>query len=124
MRTVWDLLTDPALQARVTHPYRPSHALITVPSDWQVSLTVGPGTASTLGLRFAAGLEQPIATMDVLGRDGSPEGWFDRARVAEVAILRPDASWYVCETSEVAHDPDHPQTWRFVGVDALGDLLR
>lgn len=62
MRTVWDLLTDPALEARVSRPHRPSHALMMLASDWAMSVTVSPLSASSLGQRFAAGLEQPIAT--------------------------------------------------------------
>src|SRR5215218_3842114 len=123
MRTVWDLLTDPALEAQVSHPHRPSHALVTLPSDWAVSVTVSPGTASSFGQRFAEGLEQPIRTMDVLGRDGSPEGWFDRARDAEVAVMMPDGTWYWCQENDADYTPDHPQTWRYVDVDQLADLI-
>ena len=123
MRTLWDLLTDPTLEAEVTHPYRPSQAFITLPSDWAVSVSVSPGTGSSLGQRFAAGLEQPISTMDVLGRYGSPEGWFDRAHDAEVAIMMPDGTWYWCEENETDYTPDHPQPWRYVGVDQLAALI-
>jgi hypothetical protein len=123
VRIVWDLLTDPELDARVTHPHRPSHALVTLPSDWAVSVTVSPGSASSLGQRFAEGLEQPISTLDVLGRDGSPEGWFDRAQDAEVAIMMPDGTWSWCQENDADYDPDKPQPWRSVGVDHLADLI-
>jgi hypothetical protein len=123
MRTVWDLLTDPALDARVTHPHRPSHAQVTLPSDWQISVTVSPGSASSLGKRFAVGLEQPISTLDAMGRDGSPEGWFDRAQHAEVAIMMPDGTWYWCQENDADYNPDHPQPWRYVDVDELALLL-
>lgn len=53
MRKVWDLLTDPTLGALMTHPHRPSHALVTLTSDWQVSVTVSPSSATSLGQRFA-----------------------------------------------------------------------
>jgi hypothetical protein len=98
MRTVWDVLTSVGRDVHVLYPYRPSHAIVELPNDWQLSVTVSPTTASTLGQRFAEGLEQQIETMDVQGRTGSPEGWFDRAPDAEVAILRPDGSWYHCES--------------------------
>ena len=37
MRTIWDLLTDPSLEAQVTYPSRPSHALVSLSNDWQLS---------------------------------------------------------------------------------------
>jgi hypothetical protein len=123
MRTIWDVLTDGVHGARVTYPYRPSHALVTLSSDWQVSVTVSPGSGSSLGQRFADDREQPIATLDVLGCGGSPEGWFDRAHDAEVAIARPDGSWYHCEVDPQGHDPDTPQPWRSVTVDELARLI-
>lgn len=94
------------------------------PGDWQVSVTVTPGTASTLGQRFVQGLEQPIETMDVQGCTGSPEGWFDRASDAEVAIVHPDGAWYHGEHEPPAvKDLDQPQIWRFVSVDELEPLI-
>lgn len=124
MRTIWDVLTSVGREVQVAYPYRPSHALVELPNDWQVSVTVSPTTASTLGQRFAEGLEQPIEIMDVLGRNGSPEGWFDRAPDAEVAVLRPDGTWYHCENEPPAvRDIDQPQIWRFVDVDELERLI-
>lgn len=73
MHTIWDVLTTVGRDNRVTHPFRPSHALLELPNDWQLSVTVGPTSVSTLGQCFAAGLEQPIETVGVQGRSGSPE---------------------------------------------------
>ena len=123
VRTIWDLLTDPALDAQVTHPHRPSHALITLASDWAVSVTVSPGSASSLGKRYAEGLEHPISALDVMGRNGSPEGWFDRAQDAEVAIMLPDGAWYWCEENDEDYSPDRPQPWRSVHVEELARLI-
>lgn len=123
MRTIWDVLTSVGRDVQVTHPHRPSHALVELPNDWQISVTVSPTSASTLGQRFATGMEQPISTMDVQGRSGSPEGWFDRASDAEVAILRPDGTWYHCEAYGGDLDADHPQPWRFASVDELERLI-
>src|SRR3954469_22439722 len=123
MRRVWDVLTSVGRDVQVTYPYRPSHALVELPNDWRISVTVSPTTASTLGQRFAAGLEQPISALDGLGRSGSSEGWFDRAPDAEVAILRPDGAFYHCEAHPLVTDPDQPQIWRFVNVDELEQLI-
>ena len=123
MRTVWDLLTAPTLEARVTHPHRPSHALVTLPNSWQVSITVSPASWSSLGRRFAEGLEEPISTVDIMGHAGSPEDWFDRADDAEVSIIRPDGTWYHCENSYIAGDPHTPQPWRYVSVEEVARLI-
>lgn len=131
MRTVWDVLTGTGRDVQVSYPFRPSHALVELPNDWQISVVVAPGSWSTLGQRQAAALETQLAAshdhppvaLDVLGRNGSPEGWFDRAGDAEVAICRPDGAWYHCETDPPDSDPDTPQTWRYVGVDALAALI-
>ena len=92
MRTIWDVLTNVGRDVKVSYPYRPSRALVEMPNDWQVSLTVSPTTASTLGQRFAERLQHTLSTYDVQGRNGSPEGWFDVALDAEVAIVWPDGT--------------------------------
>ena len=60
--------------------------------------------------------------LDVLGREGSPEGGFAHAADAEVVIMRLDGTWYRCETN-AAGDPDTPQPWNGVNVDALARLI-
>ena len=123
MRTVWDLLTDPTLEAQVSHPQRPSHALVALPSDWQISVLVAPAPQCSLGQQFAQRLEQPVTLREAVGHEGSPEGWFDRARDAEVAIIRPDGTWYPCESNDPDDDPDRPQSWGHEGVEGLAQLI-
>src|SRR3954454_23553129 len=68
-------------------------------------------------------VEQPISTLDVLGRGGSPEGWFDRATDAEVAILRAHGTWDHGEADGGDLAADHPQPWRVVSSDDLEHLI-
>jgi hypothetical protein len=56
-----------------------------------------------------------------MGRGGSPEGWFDLAADAEVAIRQDDGRWYQCETDPP--DPDVTQTWGYVDPDQLIELI-
>ncbi len=91
MRTIWDVLTTTGRDVNVTYPYRPSHALVEPPNEVQISVTVSPGSDNTRRQRFAKRLEGPLSMRNMLGQSGSPEGWFDRAQGAEVAIIRPGA---------------------------------
>src|SRR3954470_62095 len=105
MRTMWDVLTSVGRDVQVLFPTRPSQAFIELPNDWQLSISVCPSSASTLGRQFALRLESPICGLDAQGRRGSPEGWFDLTIDAEVAILRPDGTWYHCQTHPLPTDP-------------------
>ena len=48
-RTIWDVLTTVGRDIQVMFPYRPSHAFVELPNDWQISVTVSPTSASALG---------------------------------------------------------------------------
>ncbi len=119
-RTIWDVLTSLGAGVAVTHPDRPSHALVTLGNGWAVSVTVSPGARCSSGL--ARMLSSGVAPTDLMGRHGSPEGWFDLASDAEVAITRDNGSWYQCET-EPPRPPVTMQTWGYVDPDQLADLI-
>jgi hypothetical protein len=119
-RTIWDVLTMMPVPALVTHPDRPSHALVTLGSGWAVSVTVSPGARCSSGL--ARMLSTGATPDDLMGRHGSPEGWFDLASDAEIAIKRDDGTWYACET-ESPWPPVRRQTWGYVDPDQLADLI-
>jgi hypothetical protein len=119
-RTIWDVLTGLGAGARVTYPDRPSHALVILGNGWAVSVTVSPGARCSNGLgRMLSTGEAPA---DILGRTGSPEGWFDLSADAEVSIRRDDGGWYSCET-EPPRPPVRMQTWAYVDPDQLADLI-
>jgi hypothetical protein len=94
--------------------------VIALGNGWQISVSVSPGARCSTGLDRL--LSEGIVPDDIMGRDGSPEGWFDLATDAEVAIRQDDGRWYLCE-----HYPPHPpatiQTWGYVTPDQLIDLI-
>jgi hypothetical protein len=119
-RTIWDVLTSLSAGATVTHPARPSHALVTFGNGWAVSVTVSPGARCSSGL--ARMLSSGVAPPDLMGRYGSPEGWFDLASDAEVAIRQDDGRWYRCE-GERRSPPVRMQTWGYVDPEQLIELI-
>jgi hypothetical protein len=119
-RTLWDILTSLGSGVTVTHPDRPSHALITLGNGWQISVAVSPGAKCSTGLaRVLSAGEVPD---DIMGRGGSPEGWFDLAADAEVAIKQDDGRWYQCESSPSGSGAVM-QTWGYVDPDQLIELV-
>ena len=119
MRTVWDVLISLGPGTRVTHPRRPSHAVVLLPNGWQVSLTVSPASASELGQRLAG---RNVPGDDPFGREGSPEGWFDRTHDAEVAIVRPSGAWFHC-TARPLGDVGAIQVWPYLSAEEIARLM-
>jgi hypothetical protein len=124
--TIWDVLMSPGAGIRVTHPDRPSHAIVSVANGWSITVTVSPGARCSSGLaRLLSSGEVPD---DIMGRQvlhdpgGSPEGWFDLAADAEVAIRQDDGRWYECETEPPDPDVTMP-TWGYVDPDQLIELI-
>jgi hypothetical protein len=119
VRTIWDVLTGLS-GARVAFPDRPSHALVILGNGWAVVVTVSPSARCSTGsqqMRFAGDVQ-----IDVLGRYGSPEGWFDLAADCEVSIMRDDGTWYRCEMS-APWPPVKMQSRGYVDPEQLLDLI-
>lgn len=114
------MLTNAGAGVTVTYPDRPSQAFVRLGNGWAISVTVSPAAHCSSGLAHM--LSTGEAPADVLGRNGSPEGWFDLAVDAEVAIRQDDGRWYQCETLPPSL-PRTMQTWGYVDPDQLMELI-
>jgi hypothetical protein len=119
MRTVWDVLTSLGPGTRVIRPHHASHVLVLLPNGWRVGLTVGPAPASELGQRLAG---RNVSAADPFGREGSPEGWFDRTPDAEVAIVHPSGAWFH-RTDRLLSDIGAIQVWPYLSAKEIATLM-